>query len=172
MQEITGGEFGQLIMAFESTLFRLEQQPAYAVDTEAEQYAAFRAGDMRDPLELPGFAAWLEQVQAWTDQGRRIQRVRIQEDPPTDYQRWARLVGRWNIDAGEDIRYATQPRAREVGLLPDAGPHDWWFVDDKVLLRMTFADDNRCIERHLITDEASLDRARAWRELAIRAATV
>jgi hypothetical protein len=171
VREISGGEFGDLIQRFRATAFRLEQQPAYAVPNEAEQFDQFRAGLEPDPKEMPGFAAWLDDVATFTRQGRRMSRVRVQSDPPTDYQRWARFVGRWNIDAGEDIRYATRAKAEEVGLLPSAGPHDWWLLDDAQLLRMTFDNDNRCVERHLITDEPSLERARAWRELAIRAAS-
>jgi hypothetical protein len=170
VQAITGGEFGHYMRTFESSAFRLEQQPAYAVDFEAEHVAAFRAGDVRDPREMPEFAAWLPTVAEHVAQGRRIERVRIHQDPPTDYQRWVRYVGRWNVEAGEVIHYATTEQARRAGLLPDAGPYDWWLLDDARILRMTFNDDNVCIERHLLTDEQSLDRARTWREQAIRAA--
>lgn len=170
MQKITGGEFGQYMRAFESSAFRLEQQPGYVVDFEAEQFAAFRAGDVRDPREMPEFAAWLPTVAEHAAKGRRIERVRIHQDPPTDYQRWIRWVGRWNVEAGEVIHYATTEQAHQVGLLPGAGPYDWWLLDDARVLRMTFDDENRCIERHLITDQPSLNRARTWRELAIRAA--
>ena len=171
MQEITGGEFGHYMRTFESSAFRLEQQPGYAVDFEAEQFAAFRTGDVRDPRDMPEFAAWLPTVAEYAAQGRRIERVRVHQEPPTDYQRWTRYVGRWNIEAGEVIHYATADRALEVGLLPDAGPYDWWLLDDARILRMTFDDDQRCVARHLLTDDESLDRARAWRGLAIRAAT-
>ncbi|GAA4695376.1 hypothetical protein APR04_002544 [Promicromonospora umidemergens] len=170
MQAITGGEFGHYMRTFESSAFRLEQQTGYAVDYEAEQFAAFRAGDVRDPREMPEFAAWLPTVADHVEQGRRISRVRIHQEPPTDYQRWTRYVGHWNVEAGEDIRYATTAQAHRVGLLPDAGPYDWWLLDTVRVLRMTFNDENVCIERHLLTDEASLEHARTWRELAIRAA--
>jgi hypothetical protein len=170
VQEITGGEFGHYMLTFESTAFRFEQQPAYVVDYEAEYFASWRAGDPRDPREMPELAAWLPMVRDWVQQGRRIERVRIHQDPPTDYQRWVRWVGRHNVEAGELIHYATPERAHEVGLLPDAGPYDWWLLDDARLLRMTFDDEQQCTAMHLITDELSLGRARAWRELAIRAA--
>jgi hypothetical protein len=156
---------------FESTAFRLEQQAGYAVDFEVEHVAAFRVGDVRDPREMPEFAAWLPTVAGYVAEGRRIERVRIHQDPPTDYQRWVRYVGQWNIEAGEIIHYATVEQAHEVGLLPDAGPCDWWLLDDARILRMTFDEDQRCIARHLLTDDESLDQARAWRDLAVRAAT-
>ncbi|MFI6428454.1 DUF6879 family protein [Promicromonospora sp. NPDC050880] len=170
MQAITGGEFGHYMRTFETSAFRLEQQPGYAVDYEAEQFAAFRAGDVRDPREMPEFAAWLPTVAQYLAEGRRIERVRIHQVPPTDYQRWTRYVGQWNVEAGEVIHYATVDQAQQVGLLPEAGPYDWWLLDDARILRMTFDEDNVCIARHLLTDEASLERARTWRELAIRAA--
>ena len=170
MQAITGGEFGHYMRTFESSAFRLEQQPGYAVDYEAEQLAAFRAGEVRDPREMPEFATWLPTVGEHVAQGRQIERVRIHQEPPTDYQRWTRYVGQWNVEAGEIIHYATTEQAHQVGLLPEAGPYDWWFLDDARILRMTFNDAHLCTERRLLTDEQSLELARTWRERAIRAA--
>lgn len=170
MRPITGDEFEDLTRNFQASAFRLEQQPEYAVDLEAEQFAAFRAGNPQDPTLMDGFTEWLDLVRDHTNDGRRVERVRVQDEPPTDYQRWERWVGEWNIKAGEVIHYATRSRAREVGLLPDAGDADWWLIDDRHLIVMRFGPDHASTP-YITTDEPDLTRARAWRDLALSAAS-
>ncbi|GAB4087011.1 hypothetical protein GCM10028784_36410 [Myceligenerans cantabricum] len=98
-----------------------------------------------------------------------MERVRVQEDPPGDYHRYARWVGRWNVEAGEIIHYITREQAEASGLLPAAGDDDWWLLDDSRLLVMTFDDDGQMIARRLVTDDDALGRARGLWELALRA---
>jgi hypothetical protein len=147
---------------------RLEQQPVYAVDLD-EHYEAFAAGRVEDPTGQPAFADWLEYVSALTAAGRRMERVRVQHDPPSDYHRYARWVGGWNVKAGEVIHYTTRDRAAEVGLLPAAGDDDWWLLDDARLVVMEFDAAGELTRIRLVTDEASIARARAHWELALRA---
>lgn len=140
----------------------------YAVDLD-ENYEAFAAGRMDDPTEQPAFADWLEYVSALTAAGRRMERVRVQQDPPSDYHRYARWVGGWNVKAGEVIHYTTRDRATEVGLLPDAGDDDWWLLDDARLVVMEFDAAGELARIRLVADEVPLARARAHWELALRA---
>ena len=168
MREITDEEFNDLTHNFVSTAFRLEQQPTYAVDMD-EDYDRFLAGERFDAAEMPGFPDWLGHVRDLTAAGRRMERVRVHQDPPTDYQRYALWVGQWNVEAGEVIHYTTRDRAAEVGLLPVAGDDDWWLFDDARLVVMEFDTAGERTRARLATDEASLARARAHWELALRA---
>lgn len=140
----------------------------YAVDLD-EYYDRFQAGERFDAEQMPGFPGWLGYVQDLTAAGRRMERVRVHQDPPTDYQRYARWVGQWNIRAGEVINYTTRARATEVGLLPDAGTDDWWLLDDQRLVVMEFDADGERTRTYLTTDEDALAQARAWWDLAGRA---
>lgn len=140
----------------------------YAVDLD-EHYEAFVAGRVGDPTTDPAFADWLSYVGALTAAGRRMERVRVQQDPPSDYHRYARWVGGWNVKAGEEIHYTTRDHATEVGLLPAAGDDDWWLLDDARLVVMEFDDTGVLVRARLVTDEASLARARTRWELALRA---
>jgi hypothetical protein len=99
--------------------------------------------------------------------GRTVGRVRVHQDPPTDYQRWERWLGQWNAAAGESIRYLTRGQAHEIGLLPDAGDEDWWLYDDTRLLVMRFAGSRR-VQNEVITDRAIVRRACKWRDLSVR----
>lgn len=140
----------------------------YAVDLD-EYYEAFIADRIEDPTEDPAFADWLEYVSTLTAAGRRMERVRVQQDPPSDYHRYARWVGGWNVKAGEVIHYTTRDRAAEVGLLPEAGDDDWWLLDDMRLVIMEFDPAGTLTGLRLETDDAPLMRARTLRELALRA---
>lgn len=167
---ITDAEFGQLLRGFNTTAFRLELQPAYSEPTERDTVARFIAGNPQPPTEVPDLCDWFNQIRRQTSEGKTIRRVRVQEDPPTDYQRWERWIGQWNIKAGEDIAYLTRQRAHEIGLLPDAGDTDWWLIDENTLILMRFDGGGRRISNEVEKDPQVVARARAWRDLAVRSA--
>ncbi|MEU9102121.1 DUF6879 family protein [Streptomyces sp. NPDC048361] len=50
--------------------------------------------------------------------GKRFERVRLVDDPPTDGQRYLLASGLGNVDAGEDIRNLVRADAERLGL-PD-----------------------------------------------------
>jgi hypothetical protein len=168
---LTAADFAEAFRTFTSTAFRLELQAAYSEPIERETLAKFLAGEPEPPTEVPAFQAWLEQVKGMASEGRRIERVRVHEDPPTDYQRWERWVGNWNVEAGEVIHYLTRRQAEVAGLLPVLGTEDWWLFDSSRLIVMRFDDQHRRISDELFVDAEHLERARAWRDLAVLAST-
>lgn len=167
-RDLTPGEFGQMLAGFARHAFRLELQHQYLEPAEADAFAAHLAGTPMDPLEIPGMTDWLTQLRTLTGEGRLMQRVRVQEEPPTPYQAWERELGHLNVDAGEIIGYMTRAKAYEVDLLPAAGTQDWWLLDDTALIVMTFDNDGHRIATELVDDATAVDQARAWRDLAIR----
>jgi hypothetical protein len=164
---LTDPDFADLLRGFEHTAFRLELQPAYAEPEEAATLARFLADDPEPPTAVPGLRSWFEQVAEQTMQGKRVERVRVHEDPPTDYQRWERWIGRWNTEAGERISYLTRKRAHQIGLLPAVGDRDWWLLDSRQLIIMTFDSEGHRIHDELVTDPAIVVQACAWRDLAV-----
>lgn len=169
---ITPEEFADQLANFEHTAFRLELQLEYREPSEADTLARFLAGDPQDPTEVPGLAAWFEQVRGIVASGRRMERVRVHEDPPTPYQRWERWIGAWNIRAGEHMRYLTRARAHDIGLLPAAGWTDWWLLDSNRLIAMPFDSDGNRLTDELVTDPAAVVQACAWRDLAVHHSTL
>jgi len=161
---ISADEFGDLLRTFERTAFRLEVQPAYAISAEQADLDLFLAGTPRQPDEADWFRPWLEQVRRQTAQGKHVSRVRVQDEPPTGYQRWERWAGKWNIAAGEDIRYMPRSAARRIGLPLTA---DWWLLDGKRLILMQFTDAGVITGRRLVTGADTIARYRAWRDLAL-----
>ncbi|MEQ4205773.1 DUF6879 family protein [Actinopolymorpha sp. B9G3] len=160
-------EFVEQLATFEHTAFRLELQSEYREPSEAESLALFLAGDPIDPGTDPNFVPWFEQISRLVSDGKRVERVRVQEEPPTPYQRWERWLGAWNIRAGEQLRYMTRSRAYEIGLLPATGTTDWWLLDSNRLLLMPFDQDGNRLGDELVTDPEVVVQACAWRDLAV-----
>lgn len=165
---LTDAEWREAVYDFRHSAFRLELQPDYREPGETDLADAWLAGQEVDPESDPGLADWFAHVRAFTSAGGRIARVRVHEDPPTDYQRWERWLGRWNTAAGEDVRYLTRAKAHEIGLLPTADAlEDWWLHDEDRLIVMRFIGGRR-VQNELITDRTLVARALAWRDLAVR----
>lgn len=166
-RDLTSAQFAEVIHEFEHTAFRLEQQSTYLEAIEVDLFAAFLRGEARPAGTVPELREWFDRVAEHTRQGKRVERVRIQQDPPTDYQRFERWLDPENIAAGETLRYLTRQRAHDIGLLPAAGTEDWWLLDSSKLVVMRFDAVGRRIQSELITDPAVVIQACKWRDLAI-----
>lgn len=165
---LTADEFGRLLAGVRHTAFRLELQPVYREPTEADSVAAFLAGQPGNPMDIPGATEWWQAVSALVAGGGRVERVRVQEDPPTDYQMWERWLDKaFNRQAGEQIRYMGRGQAHACGLLPAAGDVDWWLLDSSQLVRMWFDGHGNRIRTELTTDPAAVVQANVWRDLAV-----
>lgn len=162
---ITEAEFIANIESIDKSAFRLELQPAYTEPGERDILAAYLATGDVDPMKAPGFPGWYALVRDLVTSGRRIERVRVHRDPATDYQRFVRFIGRWNAEAGEDIRYLTSTRAAELGL-PVRDLREWWLLDDERLIDLHFDPDGRRTRTHLTDDPAEVAHARTLRRLA------
>lgn len=164
---LTDAQFSATLAEYERTAFRLEHQTAYTEPDEHGMVQRFLDGNPQNPTESPGLAAWFAQVAAQTAAGKTMRRVRVHDDPPTGYQRWLRWLDHWNTQAGERIDYLTRAQAEQIGLLPAAGPADWWLLDDARLIVMHFDSAHRRIRNYLETDPRIVAQACAWRDLAV-----
>lgn len=167
---ITDEEFWRQLAEFKRSAWRFEQQQSYNVDYEDRQFAHFLAGHPLPPTENKELGEWMVQVKRQTAEGKTVGRVRIVDEPLTDYQRWMQWMDHWNREAGETIDYLSRSRAHEVGLLPAAGEQDWWLFDDERLMLMFFDPAGVRIRVELVEDELEVVGARSIRDAAIRAA--
>lgn len=150
-EEVSAQRRRELIGEATRSALRLEQQPAYAVDNETGWPARWLNGDRTPPGEWgEGFDEWYSFIRAEVAKGKRIERIRIVEEPPTDYQRWQAWLMQWNTSAGEVIRYLPRSTADQLGISRGSG--DWWLFDETLLLEMPFDDEGR---EHpmILTDE-------------------
>jgi hypothetical protein len=164
---ITGEEFDHALATFRHAAFRLEQQPVYAVSYEADNVAAFLAGDPQPPGQVPALADWFDQVRAHTVAGRTMTRVRIHDEPPTDYQRWIQWLEPWNIAAGEVMYHLGRTAARTAGLTADLG--DFWLIDDEQVILMTFDQHGNLVDATCTDEAGDVSAAHATRDRAIEA---
>lgn len=167
---LTDSEFRGAVLDITTSAFRAERQPFYLEEPEEELRRAFLRGDAEPPADIPFFQDWYAQIQEHVRAGRRIGRVRIHSDPPSEYQRYERWLGIWNERAGEQILYLARERARELGLLDDTQT-DWWLLDagqdSQRLIVMTFNAEGRRIRNEVVTAPVAVQEAIAWRDLAV-----
>lgn len=164
---LTNADFTAQLRDYAHTAYRFELQPFYAVDGEQESFRRFIEGRPVSPLDVAEDRAWLDQVRRQTAEGKHMARVRIHQDPPTDYQRWMRWRGTFNVEAGETLHYLTVGQAAKAGLLGGVALRDWWFFDNNRLMVLTHNPEGRRIHTELITDDIELEKARALWDLAV-----
>lgn len=162
---LTADDFNRLFRYFERTAFRLEVQPVYLVGYEQPSLAAYLAGRPEPLTAVPQYQEWLDRIRETTSQGRRVERVRVMEEPPTDYQRWEAWAGQWNVAAGEVIHYMPRSRAEAVGLPLEA---DWWLFDSQRLALMRFAPDGTPLGGEIISDPEMVAQHLVWQRIAVQ----
>jgi hypothetical protein len=154
MPLLTGPDFRQLFHSFEHTAFRLEVRDSYY---EKEQLSQFLAGGR---VDLSYMDSWLAQIVKLRVAGKRIERVRVVSEPHSDYTRYGLWLCRYNLQAGEDIRYLARDKA--VGL-PD---HDYWLFDSSRLYIVRFNDQDELLGAEPVDDREAIIQAGAWRDSA------
>jgi Family of unknown function (DUF6879) len=163
-QRLTADDFNNLFRYFTATAVRLEVQPVYAVTDERESVDEFLAGEPRPVTEFPFYAQWLDRIRTATAHGKRVERVRVLDEPPTDYQRWEIWSGQYNAAAGETIRYLRRSRALQIGV---PVTDDWWMFDSQHVALMRFAADGEPLGGEIVSDPTIVSRHRAWWDLAV-----
>jgi hypothetical protein len=134
---MTEPDLGKLFESFRRSAFRLECLPAYQVPQDVQWLRAFRAGEPR-PQERDK-RPWLETVRNAKERGARMQRVRLVNEPLTEYQRFQFSWGYVeNINAGEEI------------YIVDQGPDgllrvDFWLFDDELAVVLEYDDEGRFV---------------------------
>jgi hypothetical protein len=158
-QFITEEEFDQAFRLFEHTAWRWEAQRGYDSDRHSEFYRVFLRGEepVRD-LERP----WPRNIRAQTRAGKRIERVRVLDDPPTEGQRYLLTGAPYNMASGEDIRHLSRAKAEELGL----PGWDFWLFDSRTVLRLHFDDQEQWLGAERIEDPVQVLAACQVRDAA------
>ena len=150
---------------FQYSAFRMESRPGYAISYERDIYEQFLAGTPTPtPPEIDWWRPWLDWVRGLAAQGRTLQRVRVVDDPLTDYQQFSVWGGRWNTEAGERISYLRRTEAHRLDVPTSA---DWWLFDDTSLVRLNFSRDGELVGQDLEADPSVVERYRRWRDTAV-----
>jgi hypothetical protein len=161
---LAAGEFFRVSQDFAHTAFRLETRERYLDDEEREPLRRFLAGE---PPDDAWFMDWYDAVRQLAAEGRRMERVRVVSEPPSDYTRFGiDLAMRLNVPSGEDIRYLSREKARELEMPEE----DFWLLDSSRVLVLHF-DGDVLLGAELVTDAAEVVRRAHWRDVAWHYAT-
>ncbi|MEU1408862.1 DUF6879 family protein [Streptomyces sp. NPDC005728] len=148
-----------LFREFRHTAWRLETRRGYASDRRSPKWARWQAGE--DITTEPA-NAWRENVVEQTAAGKRFERVRLVDDPPTDGQQFLLASAPGNVAAGEDIRNLTRAQAEQLRL-PDC---DFWLFDSRLVARFAFDEDDTTLGVYVTEDPAEVLAACQARDAA------
>ncbi|MFF2078151.1 DUF6879 family protein [Kitasatospora sp. NPDC058162] len=156
---ISYDEFENMFSTFQHTTFRLETRRKYRSDELSETYRRFVAGlDPEWDLDHP----WCLERRKQSSLGKRFERVRIMDNPPTLGQRYLLNNSERNGKVGEDIRYLWRADAERLGLPNE----DAWLFDSRVIALLHFDADDDLTQIELITDPVRVARACQERDAA------
>lgn len=153
--------FGRLFTQFEHTAWRLETRRRYASDEATETYAQFLRGESVDWNETD--SEWCANRREQTALGKRIERVRIVDNPPTTGQLYLLDNARRNSAVGEKI---TNLRRTEADRL-DLPAEDFWLFDSRMVALLRFDDADNLVDVELITEPAEVVRYSMVRDAAM-----
>ncbi|MGH3587729.1 MAG: DUF6879 family protein [Pseudonocardia sp.] len=144
-------EFGRLFETFEHSAWRLESRRGYASDREDVDFEEFlKTGEV--PYDLD--SQWCTNMLRQTGEGKRVGRVRIVDDPPTEGQLFWLAYAECNEATGEDIH--SLPRAEAERLhLPEA---DFWVFDSRLVALLNFDAADVLLNVEVITEPAEVNR--------------
>ncbi|MEV3967698.1 DUF6879 family protein [Streptomyces sp. NPDC050698] len=144
---------------FKHTAWRLETRRGYATDRRSEAWTRWQAGEDVAHDEPD---SWRRNAAEQTAQGKRFERVRIVDQPPTEGQRFLLTRAPSNVAAGDEVRYLWRADAERLGL-PD---FDFWLIDSRTLLRLVFDDEDTTLGVVVSEDPADVLAACQARDAA------
>ncbi|MFH9399024.1 DUF6879 family protein [Streptomyces sp. NPDC017638] len=152
-------EFSALFSKFEHTAWRLETRRRYASDEAADTYRQFVAtGAANWTFDHP----YCKTIREQTSQGKRVERVRIVDEPPTTGQLYLLDNAKRNSALGEDIRNLWRADADRLRLPAE----DFWLFDSRLIALLRFDDDDQLTHVDLITEPAEVVRCCMVRDAA------
>lgn len=151
------GDFARLFDTIVHSSWRWECQGHYEVD--ADTLDRWRAGLPYEETEAG--RQWYAYIRGLRDRGIPFQRVRMLTEPLTEYLRWMLTTTHRNVQAGEDIRWISQSKARDLGM-PD---YDFYLLDDNRVVIMHFDERKLLTGEELVDDQAAVDHHRGLRDL-------
>ncbi|MET8183729.1 DUF6879 family protein [Streptomyces sp. NPDC005336] len=154
-------EFDRLFTQFEHTAWRLETRRRYASDELTDMYAQFSRGG---PVNWEGVdAEWCAERREQTALGKRFERVRIVDDPPTAGQLYLLVNARRNSAVGEKILNLWRADADRAGLPTE----DFWIFDSRLVALLNFDDADNLANVELITEPVAVLRYSMARDAAM-----
>jgi|Tabmets5t2r1_1033131.scaffolds.fasta_scaffold27019_2 hypothetical protein len=129
-------DLGWWLENFRESAFRLERLRSYDIPEEAEILAAFKRGER---VQLPEDHPWPPLVKRHCAAGKVMQRARVVDRPPTEYQRFELTLYPHSVDAGEQIHVYERGSIPEI-LLYEV---DFWLFDNHTVYILDYDMEGR-----------------------------
>jgi hypothetical protein len=129
-------DLGWWLENFRESAFRLERLRSYDIPEEAEILAAFKRGER---VQLPEDHPWPPLVKRHCAAGKVMQRARVVDRPPTEYQRFELTLYPHSVDAGEQIHVYERGSIPEI-LLYEV---DFWLFDNHTVYILNYDMEGR-----------------------------
>jgi hypothetical protein len=163
-------EFDRMFEQFQQVAFRFETLQHYTMPYEDELLRRFLAGEPEPAEANMKFQWWRKLVTDAVDTGKRVERVHIVAEPPSDYMRFQLAwLYRGNALAGEDIRIIPTASGQWPANLPGHG-YDYWLLDSQTVAYLHYDHEGRFVAVYLTDDESQIAQTNAWRDAALRQA--
>ncbi|WP_445401609.1 DUF6879 family protein [Streptomyces sp. LE64] len=148
-----------LFEKFEHSAWRLETRRGYASDRGSDKWSRWQRGENigSDPDN-----SWRRNIRAQVAKGKRVERVRLVDDPPTEGQRFLLASAISNVRAGEDIRNMYRGEAERLGL-PE---FDFWLFDSRILVKFHFDQEDTTLGVEVTEEPRQVLTACQIREVA------
>ncbi|GAA1614144.1 hypothetical protein GCM10009733_007900 [Nonomuraea maheshkhaliensis] len=153
--------FAKLFTTFRHTAWRLEARGRYASDELTTTYAQFTRNEPVDWDDVD--AQWCANRRTQAALGKRIERVRIVDQPPTIGQLYLLDNARRNSAVGETIMNLWRRDAEELNLPAE----DFWIFDSRLVARLNFDEADNLVNVELITEPAEVVRYCMARDAAM-----
>ncbi|MGH3341346.1 MAG: DUF6879 family protein [Carbonactinosporaceae bacterium] len=154
MEWLTIEQRANLFSTFERDAFHLEMRDEYNVEDEVEPLRNWRNGEWRDPEAAEWWEPWLMKMRNATNAGKRVRRLRIVTEPITDYTRFLWEGTRYNVSAGEDVRWLPRHLVPEGTVFPE---NDFWLFDESWVAFNYFNEDERSMRMERVTDPSAVE---------------
>lgn len=161
MDLITSTQRDELFNSFERSAFHLELRDDYGSPIEDTPYARWQRGEFDDYVWLD---PWMTLMKRVTGEGKTVRRVRVVNEPHSEYVGWENSLTHLNLAAGEDIRWFPRHRVPDGLTFPVAG-NDWWLFDDRLLAVGHFDEEGRVLGSELIEDAGTVGECIRVRDL-------
>jgi hypothetical protein len=152
---------------FRTSAFRLEARQYYDSPKEREWFERWRqTGEV--PAFTPDNDPWCKLVAEAKAAGKTVQRVRLVQEPPTDYVRFELQCQLHSVEAGEDIRVTVVKPERDFAVNDDplGDMFDFWLFDEETVVELEYDHEGRYINAYEVTDRDY--RYRAYRSMALK----
>lgn len=146
---------------FKESAFRLETRSSYNMPEEADMLAAFRRGDK---VKLPEDHPWPPLVRRQCSAGKVMQRARVVDRPPTEYQRFEMSLYPHSVEAGERIYIHERWFIPEIALYEV----DFWLFDNQTVFILYYDRSGSFLEA---SPEYNVKLYRRIRDLALERST-